>query len=232
MTPRQIEAWAIRVLEQVENRQNVEDTLVELKREWPTETNKVARRIGGHANAARGEPILWLIGVDERAGKVVGAPPSEFTAWYPAVEKEFEGLAPHCVLLNIPHNGTTVSALLFETDRAPFVVKNAAYGLAGDAGEKVAFEVPWRNGTRTESAKRADLFKLLTPAARLPDVELLAAGLWAKEVNKAPPPPAISNGDWTCIYSSLPATTPASSSRPIGVSPQSCRAKRAGTRFS
>ena len=118
MTPRQIEAWAIRVLELVENKQNVEDTRVELKTEWPTEMNKVARQIGGHANAARGEPILWLIGVDERAGKVIGAPPSEFANWYPAVGKEFEGTAPECIHLNVPHNGVTVPALLFETDRA------------------------------------------------------------------------------------------------------------------
>ncbi len=190
MTPRQIEAWAIRVIERVEKKQNVEDTLVELKAEWPGDPNRAARRIGGHANAARGEPVLWLIGVDEKAGNVVGAPFSEFANWYPAVEKEFDGIAPRCIPLNVPHNGVTVVALLFETDRAPFVVRNAVHGQP--SGGPVSFEVPWRNGSRIDSAKRADLLKLLTPAAKLPDVELLAAVVCAHECIEPPRPAHIS----------------------------------------
>jgi hypothetical protein len=179
MTPQQIESWALRVIEQVEKRRNAEDTLVELKAEWPSDPNRAARRLGGHANAARGEPILWLIGVDEKAHKVVGAPLSEFANWYAQVEKEFDGLAPRCTPLNIPHKDGTVVALLVETDRAPYVVRNAACGQA--KGGPVSFEVPWRNGTRTDSAKRADLIRLLTPATTLPEVDFLAAGLFATE---------------------------------------------------
>jgi hypothetical protein len=181
----QIEAWARRVIDQVEKRQNVEDVLVELKSEWPSDPNKAARRLGGHANAARGEPVLWLIGVDEKAGRVVGAPPSEFANWYPAVEKEFDALAPVCTLLNVPHPDGAVVALLVETDRFPYVVRNAVHGQP--SGGPVSFEVPWRNGNRTDSAKRAELIKLLTPVAKLPEVELLAAGVWAKEIR--PPEP-------------------------------------------
>jgi hypothetical protein len=128
MTPLQIEAWALRLIDRVEKQQNVEDVLVELKREWPDDPNKAAHRLGGHANAARGEPVLWLIGVDEKAGKVVSAPLSEFANWYPAVEKEFDGIAPRCIPLNIPHKDGTVVALLVETDRSPYVVRNAAHG--------------------------------------------------------------------------------------------------------
>jgi hypothetical protein len=179
MKPLQIESWALRVIEQLEKRHNVEDTLVELKAEWPRDPNKAARRLGGHANAARGEPVLWLIGVDEKAGKVVGAPPSEFANWYPSVEKEFDGIAPRCIPLNIPHKEGTVVALLVETDRAPYVVRNAVHGQSG--GGAVAFEVPWRNGARTDSAKRADLIRLLAPVTKLPEAELLAAGLGAQE---------------------------------------------------
>jgi hypothetical protein len=176
MRRREIDAWALRVIEQVENKQNNEDTLVELKTEWPSDPNRAARRLGGHANAARGEPVLWLIGVDEKAGKVVGAPYSEFANWYPSVEKEFDGIAPRCTPLNIAHPDGTVVALLVETDRAPYVVRNLVHGQPG--GGPVLFEVPWRNGARTDSAKRADLIRLLTPVTKLPDVELLAAGLW------------------------------------------------------
>jgi hypothetical protein len=187
MSPRQIEAWALRIIERVENKQNVEDTLVELKSEWPAEPNKAARQIGGHANAARGEPILWLIGVDEKAGKVVGAGYAEFANWYPSVEKEFNGMAPRCILLNIPHkDGKAVVALLFESDRSPFVVRNAVHGKPN--GGPVSFEVPWRNGSRIDSARRADLIKLLTSVTKLPDVEVLAAGLCANEVKQQSQP--------------------------------------------
>ena len=67
-----IESWALRVLERVGNRQSVEDSKVELKAKWPDPV-KAARRIAGHANAARGESILWLIGADEKQGVITGA---------------------------------------------------------------------------------------------------------------------------------------------------------------
>jgi hypothetical protein len=79
MTPREIEAWAIRVIESVEAGNSVEETTrVELKAQWPDDVNKAARQIAGQANAARGDPMFWLIGVDEKAG-VIGASSTEFT---------------------------------------------------------------------------------------------------------------------------------------------------------
>ena len=63
MNSRQIESWALRVIDCVKRGQPNEDFLVELKRDWIDEA-KAARRIAGHANAARGENILWLIGFD------------------------------------------------------------------------------------------------------------------------------------------------------------------------
>lgn len=65
MNSRQIESWALRVIDCVKNGQPNEDFLVELKTEW-IDTKKAARIIAGHANAARGENILWLIGVNEK----------------------------------------------------------------------------------------------------------------------------------------------------------------------
>jgi hypothetical protein len=35
MRQQQIEAWALRVIDQVEKKQDVEDVLVELKSDWP-----------------------------------------------------------------------------------------------------------------------------------------------------------------------------------------------------
>lgn len=80
----EIERWSLDVIRRVEGQQPVEDSRVELKRAWPSDYPKTARRIAGHANAARGEPILWLIGVDETAG-VLGADYAEFSGWFSQV---------------------------------------------------------------------------------------------------------------------------------------------------
>ena len=41
-----------------------------------------ARKIAGHANAARGEPILWIIGLDEDDHQVTGASDVELADWW------------------------------------------------------------------------------------------------------------------------------------------------------
>jgi hypothetical protein len=167
MNPRQIESWALRVLDCVKNGQPNEDFLVELKTEWPTDYNKVARRIAGHANAARGEKILWLIGVDEKQKEVKGADTSvDLANWYSTLTSQFDELSPSVTPLNIPFDDVVVVALLFETERAPFLVKNAS-------GGAVSREVPWREHTSTRSARRADLIRLLAPLELLPEISLL-----------------------------------------------------------
>jgi hypothetical protein len=156
------------VLERVNSAQPLEDFGVELKAEW-IGPRKAARRIAGHANAARGEPILWIIGVDEDQG-IIGAESNDLASWYSAVASEFDGLAPDLTDLNVPVSGKTVVALLFETDRAPFVVKNPSFGI--EKGEAVSHEVPWREGTHTRTARRSDLVRVLTPLFYLPEFEL------------------------------------------------------------
>ncbi|MEQ9669114.1 AlbA family DNA-binding domain-containing protein [Coleofasciculus sp. G2-EDA-02] len=171
----QIESWALRVIDCVKKGQPNEDFLVELKRDW-IEKEKAARRIAGHANAARGENILWLIGVDENQG-VIGVNATDLASWYSTVESCFNELAPRMTPLNIPVDGKTVVALLFETDRAPFVVKNPVYG-SKDAGA-VELEVPWRENTLIRSARRSDLIRLLAPLERLPEIEIIDCDLTA-----------------------------------------------------
>ncbi len=83
MNSRQIESWVLRVIDCVKSGQPNEDFLVELKRDWVPEA-KAARRIAGHSNFARGENILWLIGVDEKEG-VIGAEAAYLASWYPTV---------------------------------------------------------------------------------------------------------------------------------------------------
>ncbi len=175
MNSRQIESWALRVIDCVKNGQPHEDFLVELKRDW-IEPGKAARRIAGHANAARGESILWLIGLDEKDTKVTGANPVNMASWYSSVESCFNELTPRMTPLNVPIDGVVVVALLFETDRAPFVFKNPQFGKQSGA---IALEVPWRENTSTRSACRADLIRLLTPLEKLPEVEILSMRLEA-----------------------------------------------------
>jgi hypothetical protein len=74
----EIEDWALQIIDQVVNNKPNEDSRIELKTGW-IDSKKAARRIAGHANSCQGEPILWLIGVDEKSQSVPGVSPNEFT---------------------------------------------------------------------------------------------------------------------------------------------------------
>jgi hypothetical protein len=156
----EIEAWALRAIERVEKHQPVEDDGVELKAGW-IDPGKTARRIAGHANQRRGEPILWVIGVDEKQGTVPGASPNDMANWWPQVSSQFQGPTPRLQHVVVSWKGTTTVALYFQTDQVPYVVKNPAYGAT--KGDPVELEVPWRDGTRIRSADHSDLILLLSP---------------------------------------------------------------------
>lgn len=170
MTPSALEAWVLRIVDQVTRGEHTEDSRIELKREWPKPSN-AARLIAGHANAARGASILWIIGLDESSG-VYGAPKEELANWYNSVKQSFDGVPPVLYDLNVVAHGKTLVALLFETDRAPYVVKNPAFGSPG--GGSVEREVPWREGRSTLSARREHLLRLLVPTIDQPEVEVLS----------------------------------------------------------
>ncbi len=163
-----IEFWALSVMERVENGQPVEDSRVELKADW-IEPEKAARRIAGHANSAHGEEILWLIGVDER-NRVKGIDVSSFANWFNMVKSQFEGVIPDSTCINVPYRGVTFLAIIFETDRAPFVVKNPS-------GGTIQFEVPWREGTAIRSANRSELLKILVPFQKTLTFDVLSGAL-------------------------------------------------------
>ena len=168
MLPSQIENWALQIIERVESKQSIEDSRVELKSKW-IDPQKGARRLAGHANAARGEPILWLIGIDEDEG-VKGVEKEELSVWMNKVQTAFESTSPSLQDIAISHNGKTVLALLFETDRAPFVIKVPEFGKMKGLP---SHEVPWREGTETRTARRSDLIKILVPIIHEPEIELL-----------------------------------------------------------
>lgn len=172
----EIERWALSVLERVTTGGHVEDARVELKAEWPPDPSKAARRIAGHANAARGAPILWLIGVDEKNQRVVGASQQDFSSWWSSVRASFDGVWPHVSDVVVPFGDVSVIAMLFETDRAPFVVRNSA-------GGHIKFEVPWREATGVRTARREDLVRILIPTLLVPDHDVLSASI--SEINRA-----------------------------------------------
>lgn len=159
-----IDLWATAAIERVRRKQPCEDYREEVKREWPTDPRRAARQIAAHANAARGESILWVIGADEATGGIPGADPEELSAWWPRVRAHFDSEPPNLVNRNMPVDHVTVVALLFETESPPYVVKTGA-----SPAER---EVPWREGNSTRSATRYDLLRLLTAVSPAPDVAI------------------------------------------------------------
>jgi hypothetical protein len=181
MKPSQIENWTLLIAERVKRGEPLEDSRVEIKARWIPDPNAAARRIGGHVNAAGGEPILWIIGIDEPNNKIVGADKTETANWLQSVQAEFNELAPSVIDLNVPFEGQTLVALLFDTSRAPFAVRNTAHGKSG--GGPVSLEVPWREGTRVSSATRSQLIRLLAPFETMPNVDVLSPYLRANQVS-------------------------------------------------
>ncbi|MFH1718622.1 MAG: hypothetical protein ABIF19_14805 [Planctomycetota bacterium] len=190
MRPIDIENWALKVIERVISRQPVEDFRVELKSEWPEDPHRAARQIAGHANAARGEPILWLIGIDEKKAMVTGAGYEEISNWKQSIEAKFDELSPVLTHLNVPYEDKTVVALFWETDRRPFLVKTPG-------GGQVTLEVPWRDACSTRTATRMDLLRLLYPVSKAPAFELIDGHLQIStgerdEYNRPYPPGRLS----------------------------------------
>ena len=182
MTITQIEFWAREIIDRVKAGRPSEDGRVEVKSDWISDHQDAARRIAGQANAARGEPILFIFGVDEKGRAVAGASGTNTADWYAQVGKHFDGFFPPMRDHIFQADGGTVVALQFDTDGAPFVVR------IGTAG-KITHEVPWREGTRIRSAGRAELLKILVPATRMPEVDLLSARLGLQmRANEGPGP--------------------------------------------
>ncbi|MCM6772422.1 hypothetical protein NDR87_00935 [Nocardia sp. CDC159] len=146
----------------------VEDDLVEAKAIWPQDPQKAARRIAGMANAAGGQSILWIIGLDEAGRQVVSQPDTDPADWWARVESKFaDETAPDIHILNVATDHGRVVCLAFETDRAPFVVKT-------DSAGAITREVPWRAGTRIRSASRREILSLFQRSAQVPELELIS----------------------------------------------------------
>ena len=170
-TRQQIEALALEIVDNIKSGAHVEDSLVELKADWP-EPQKAARRIAGQANASRGEGIYWIVGVDESKG-VCKYTAKELSVWWSEVRSHFDGISPSLIDVVVTTDDGPIQVLFFDVSASPFVVKNSAFGQM-NAGP-VQREVPWREATGIRSATREDLVRLLVPTQKLPSIELLYA---------------------------------------------------------
>lgn len=163
MRPAELELLVIELVEAVLRLQPVDDPRVAFKRAWPEDAGAAARELAGAANAARGEPVLWLIGVDEDSGAVHACNREDLAGWYGNVCAWFDGITPTLEQsLELVIAGEPVVALLFATQRAPFAVRPAA------TDASIQREIPWREAKATRSATREELLRMLVPAARLP----------------------------------------------------------------
>lgn len=169
----EIESWALRLLSAVQAGHRIEDARVELKASFP-DPIKAARRIAAHANSSFSEPILWLIGVNENSG-VCGVKSEELADWWPQVISAFDGAYPSMKDVVVSSNGAHVRCLYFETDRAPFLVKNST----GQGA--IQREIPWREGTATRTATREEVIRMLQPDLPLPEFEILGGSISAVE---------------------------------------------------
>ncbi len=165
---RDTEARSLRLVEHLRGG-NAPDSLSATHASWP-KANAVARALAGHANAARGRELLWLIGVDGR-GRVSGADATDFAAWQEAVTSRFDGLPPAMTVHVIPlEDGRKAAAIRIETARAPFAVRT---------GKGAQLEVPWRDAVTgvLRSSSRMDLVRAFSPLGELPHLEVLEAEL-------------------------------------------------------
>lgn len=171
MTKQEIEALVLSVTDRVLKGMKVEDSLIECKGEWPEPTK--ARQLAAHANSAHGEQIVWIIGLDEKSGRLTSPASPEMANWWSKMASRFDdNIVPGMTDLIVPVNEeASVTALVFSTDRAPYVVK------VSDGEGRVEREIPIREGTRTRSAYRHELIRLLQPASVPPPISLIDATL-------------------------------------------------------
>jgi hypothetical protein len=162
---RRLEARVFDIVERVVAGGRAEDDLVECKSAW-IEPSKAARRIAGQANAARGDDIVWIVGLDEDGHRVVPTDDTDLATWWPQVQRPFaDAVTPDLTHVNVPTPHGTVVALGFRTDRSPYMITVAD----GPADR----DIPWRSGTTTRTAHRGEVLSLLVEAAATPDVALI-----------------------------------------------------------
>lgn len=165
-----LETRVISAVERIRAGEQVENDLIECKRDWPTEDK--ARQLAGSLNRANGDPVIYIVGVDDRTGDVHPLSNTDVLDWWSQMETRFDQLPPEMVRqISVPvgNRGEHVVAIAFASDRAPYLVKTGS--------AKPSLEIPIREGTGTRTARRDELLRLLIPAATVPNAMILTADL-------------------------------------------------------
>lgn len=179
MTPLEFESLAREAIAQAGRDELGEDSRVELKADW-SDPAKLAPKLAAQANAARGVPVLLLIGINDD-GQIVGAPRQELADWLPQLERRFDEVAPrHIWDQRLQLDAGLVHVIAFDTTTPPYVARPA------DPSRAQEWLIQVRRGTRTVDAGRADLLRLVLPTVRAPQAELLSCRM------QTTPTPALS----------------------------------------
>ena len=145
---------------------SAEDDFVECKSEWPDSGKP--RQLAGLANRAAGEPVVLIVGFDDKTGTISSPTSVDPAQWWERLSQGFNQEPPELLRHMRVHIGEEehVHAYAFATDRAPYVVKDSQ-----------GLDVPMRHSTGTRSAYRSELVRMLLPTLLAPRVELLSASL-------------------------------------------------------
>jgi hypothetical protein len=182
MQASQFEAKVVAIVNGLRSGSPMEDDRVELKQEWPPPDK--ARQLAGAANRAAGEYLTYIVGVDEDGTTypIGGVDPA---TWWSQMQAQFDEATPelvHQCAIHVSEN-EVVMAMQFLTDRAPYVIKLSN----GGRSER---EVPMRDGTRTRSAFRHELLRLLYAPSQVPTLYPLEARLQVTDLSASRYEPA------------------------------------------
>lgn len=173
-----LETKVIIAVDQLRAGQHVEHDLIECKRNWPQEHK--ARQLAGSLNRAGGDPVIYIIGIDEKTGDVHDVSGTDIHDWWSQIVPQFDHTPPELVRhlnVQVGDGGEHVVAVAVASDRAcPYVVKT------GKGNQ--SFEVLMREGTGTRSARRDELLRISLPTVSLPEVIALEGQLYAEYAPK------------------------------------------------
>ncbi|WP_377103970.1 hypothetical protein [Propionicimonas sp. T2.31MG-18] len=178
MQTAQFEASVVAVVNALRAGSPMEDDRIELKRDWPDPEK--ARQLAGAANRVAGEYLTYIIGIDE-TGKTFPIGNVDPATWWSQMQAHFDEVSPQLVQQCAVHvsENEVVMALRFLSDRAPYVIKLANAG-------RSEREVPMRDGTRTRSAFRHELLRLLYEPSLVPTLYALEGRLSLSEPSVDP----------------------------------------------
>lgn len=168
-----LETRVLAAVDQIRRGQQVETDFIECKREWPED--KKARQLAGSLNRAAGDPVIYIVGIDEKTGLVTDVSGTDVLNWWNQIIPKFDQTPPEITRhmdVVVDSNGEKIVALVFASDRAPYVIKT---GLGNPS-----LEIPIREGSGTRSARRDEVLRMLMPTVKVPTAVALDGNFYSE----------------------------------------------------